>query len=211
MFSAPLSRALKAAKLSARSFRSVATTWSLWREARIAWTPQPVPMSSAVATGRRTVRCESVSDGLWTPATWSGASAPSPVGIGDDQQVVVGHEPDAGAHDGRRRSRRGRASRDGRARAARRRDGRRRPRAAAPRTKRDAIVPSGSIPASRRRSTGSVGGAREHLPLGAERVADRRARRSRRRRAPRGARRSARGRRRRARPAGERCAHLRRL
>ena len=47
MFSAPFSAALKAAKFSARSFRSVATTRSLWREARIAWTPDPVPMSSA--------------------------------------------------------------------------------------------------------------------------------------------------------------------
>ena len=63
MFSAPFSLALNAANLSARSLTSVATTRSLWRAARIAWTPEPVPTSSAVSTCRRTVRCESVSDG----------------------------------------------------------------------------------------------------------------------------------------------------
>ena len=69
MFSTPFSLALNAAKLSARGLRSVATTRSLWRAARIAWMPDPVPTSSADATGRRTVKCESVSEGPCTPAT----------------------------------------------------------------------------------------------------------------------------------------------
>ena len=68
-FSTPLSWALNAANSSARAFTSVATTRALCRAARIAWMPQPVPTSSAVPTGRRTVRCESVSDGPCTPAT----------------------------------------------------------------------------------------------------------------------------------------------
>ena len=62
-------------KLRARSVMSVAITCPECREARIAWIPAPVPMSSALSTGRRTVRCEIVTDGLWTPATWSGRLA----------------------------------------------------------------------------------------------------------------------------------------
>ena len=38
--------------------------------------PLPVPTSSARATGRRTVRCASVVDGRWMPATWSARSPP---------------------------------------------------------------------------------------------------------------------------------------
>ena len=65
----PLSCALIAAVASARSLTSVATTRSAKREAMSACTPQPVPRSSALCTGRRTMRFASVADAGPTAAT----------------------------------------------------------------------------------------------------------------------------------------------
>ena len=46
-FSTPFSAALRRARRSARGFRSRPTTRSLWRAARNAWAPEPVPRSRA--------------------------------------------------------------------------------------------------------------------------------------------------------------------
>ena len=55
MFVKPFSAAFSSVNASARWFTSVATTSRAWRADSIAWTPLPVPMSSARSTGPRGV------------------------------------------------------------------------------------------------------------------------------------------------------------
>ena len=75
MPSIPFSAALNAANESARGFTSVATTCSLCRAASSAWTPLPVPTSSARRPGRRTVSAASRVAGGLMPVTCSGSGA----------------------------------------------------------------------------------------------------------------------------------------
>ena len=72
----PDSAAVTAASSSARRLRSVATTEAACRPRCSAWTPHPVPRSSARATRSRGVMRASVSDAPPTPSTWSTATSP---------------------------------------------------------------------------------------------------------------------------------------
>ncbi len=66
---APLISAFSFAHSSARSFRSTPITRSLCLDAMSAWIPDPVPRSSALRDGRRTVRSASIVPEGFTPVT----------------------------------------------------------------------------------------------------------------------------------------------
>ena len=79
-----LSWALKEAKWTARGLLSIPRTWLLCRAARKAWTPPPVPRSSAEVICRRTVIWASSRElaltsmtSLRSPASSPGQSAAS--------------------------------------------------------------------------------------------------------------------------------------
>ena len=72
----PFNRDPSAAYSSARRLTSVATTVRACRAASSACTPEPVPISSARSTGRRTVRVASVREAALTPVTTSASDVP---------------------------------------------------------------------------------------------------------------------------------------
>ena len=69
MFATPLRSALNAVTFNARGLMSVATTRRACCAASRAWTPVPVPRSSAASTGRRIVNCASRTVGALIPGT----------------------------------------------------------------------------------------------------------------------------------------------
>jgi hypothetical protein len=79
-----LSAALNDAMVTARGFRSLATTRSAWRAARSAWIPHPAPRSSTEPTRGLIVALASSDADGFGPRTWSGKSGR----IGDTGQSL---------------------------------------------------------------------------------------------------------------------------